>query len=114
MQGKLKLRNPTSTPGVLLVRLCIHVFFIAAGTCFLLALLVALGGVAIWFGLRTVAGFKLAAELAGAGAGALLLGFLVHVVLDHWLGRGAPARSAAAAGRAAPGPAPRESSEGSA
>jgi hypothetical protein len=69
------------------VRLLVLVLFVLAGTCFCLALLVLFGGVAIWFGLKSAGGFKLAAELAGGGAAALLIGLLVHWLLNRHLGR---------------------------
>jgi hypothetical protein len=75
---------------VMAIRLLVYVLFVLGGACICLAILVLFGGVAIWFGLKSGGGFKLAGELAAGGIVSILLGLLVHWLLNRHLAREAP------------------------
>jgi hypothetical protein len=78
---------PPSRLLVWFLRLTVYVLFVIAGTSFLLALLVAAGGLALWFGVALTSGLWLALKLLGLAVAAFLLGLLVHVQAGRRFGR---------------------------
>jgi uncharacterized membrane protein len=76
-----------ASPRIFILRMLVYVLFVAAGTCFCVALLVLMVAAGIWLGLHERAGIELAGEIAACGVVAVGLGFAVFVVLDRALAR---------------------------